>query len=51
MRQDEMVFLGMSRKAKNEEELRNGPLQQQIREMERRKQTQEDNMIVFDRAK
>lgn len=46
-----MVFLGMARKAKTEDEIRNGPLPSQEREAERRKQTQEDNMIVFDRAK
>jgi hypothetical protein len=48
---DEMVFLGMQRKPKNDEDIRNGPLKVSSVEGERRKQAQEDNMIVFDRAK
>lgn len=46
-----MIFLGMSRKPKTEDELRQGPLKNQDIESTRRKQTQDDNMIVFDRAK
>ena len=51
MRQDEMVFLGMARPVQTEEEIKNGPLAIQAREAERRKQKQDDNMIIFDRAK
>ena len=46
-----MVFLGMARKAKTQDEIDNGALANELKEAEKRKQTQEDNMIVFDRAK
>ena len=46
-----MVFLGMQRKPKTEEELKNGPVEIMERTAVIRKQKQEDNMIVFDRAK
>lgn len=51
MRQDEMIFLGMARKPKTEDEVRNGSLKTSNIEADRRKQTQDDNMITFDRAK
>jgi hypothetical protein len=39
MLQDEMIFLGMARKPKTQDELRNGPLQLEEKEVERRKFT------------
>jgi hypothetical protein len=41
----------MQRKPKTEEELKNGPIQNAEKTAVIRKQKQEDNMIVFDRAK
>jgi hypothetical protein len=38
MRQDEMIFLGMQRKPKTEEELKNGPIQMAERTAVIRKQ-------------
>lgn len=51
MRQEEMIFLGMQRKPKTDEELKHGPIQMAEGTAENRKQKQEDNMLVFDKAK
>ena len=46
-----MIFLGMQRKPKTDEELKHGPIQMAESTAENRKQKQEDNMLVFDKAK
>lgn len=52
MRQEEMIFLGMERKPKTTTELAlDDPIFEMNETKRKRKQMQEDNMIVFDAAK
>lgn len=51
LRMEEMIFLGMTRRPQTAQERTRGPLVQMDRTAELRKQVQEDNWIVFDKAK
>ena len=51
MRQEEMVFLGMVRKPKTEEEKKNDALKKAEETRRQRKEVQEDHMNYFDKAK
>lgn len=51
MRQEEMIFLGMVRKPKTEEEIKEDPLKKAEETRRQRKEIQEDHMNYFDKAK
>ena len=51
MRQEEMIFLGMVRKPKTEEEIKEDVLKKVAETRRQRKEIQEDHMNNFDKAK
>ena len=51
LRQDEMVFLGMARKPKTKEEIKNDPIEKSKRTMDERKMKQKNYHEKFDIAK
>lgn len=51
MRQEEMVFLGMARKPKTKEEMKNDPIERMKRTEAERKLVQKNFMDEFEQAK